>query len=106
MQAIGSTGSAIEPEAKVSLKNRASSGIRHLGDGIGGILNKAKKSRTGTESSEDESDIFAKIEKLAKLRDMVRSPRRNLTRKKQSCLQKYDFFSMLIRSLSSQENEY
>mgnify|MGYP000002857393 FL=1 len=70
MQEIGSTGSAIEPEAKVSLKNRASSGIRHLGDGIGGILNKAKKSRTGTESSEDESDIFAKIEKLAKLRDM------------------------------------
>ena len=61
---------AIEPEAKVSLKNRASSGIRHLGDGIGGILNKAKKARTSAEAGEDESDVFAKIEKLAKLRDM------------------------------------
>ena len=49
-----------------SLKDRAAGGIKQLGDGISGLLTKARKSRADSETG---SDIFEKIEKLAKLRE-------------------------------------
>lgn len=67
IQEISKPGSTAEQKLTDSLKDRAASGIKHLENGIGGLLSKAKKSRA---SSEAESDIFEKIEKLAKLREM------------------------------------
>lgn len=66
MQEMINPDSITEQKPKDSLKDRAAGGIKQLGDGISGLLTKARKSRADSETG---SDIFEKIEKLAKLRE-------------------------------------
>lgn len=62
-----------EPQGKSSVKDRTVSGIKNWGDGLSSIFTRGKKMNKKTLSSsaaEQEDDIFFKIEKLAKLKEM------------------------------------
>lgn len=56
-------------EDKSSIKDRAAKGMQDLKNGIGSVLVKGKK-RKGDAAEQPEEDVFAKIEKLAKLQEM------------------------------------
>ena len=56
-------------EEKPSIKGRAAKGMQDLKSGIGSVFAKGKKKKRDT-AEPPEEDIFAKIEKLAKLQEM------------------------------------
>ncbi len=60
-------------QKKSSVKDRAVKGVKHFGEGISGIFTKGKKTdkdATITTPTRPGEDAFAKLEKLAKLKDM------------------------------------
>lgn len=60
-------------EEKVSVKDRAVKGVKHFGEGISGLFTKGKKidkDAVPPTPTQPEEDAFAKLEKLAKLKDM------------------------------------
>lgn len=56
-------------EEKSSIKNRAAKGMQDLKSGIGSVFAKGKKKKEDAAEAPEE-DVFAKIEKLAKLQEM------------------------------------
>lgn len=72
IQNITDNDSSDHTVGKGSVKDRAAKGVKNLGDGLSGIFAKGKKGKnevpaaTITEAGED---MFAKIEKLARLKD-------------------------------------
>lgn len=67
VQNMGNSNISDENTRKVSVKDRATNGIRNLGEGLTGIFAKEKKSDV---ESDQDNDVFSKIEKLAKLKEM------------------------------------
>lgn len=58
---------------KNSVKDRAVKGVKHFGEGISGIFTKGKKTDKDAAiptPTQPEEDAFAKLEKLAKLKDL------------------------------------
>ena len=55
------------------MKDRAAKSVKNLGNGLSGIFAKGKQSKReapAETAAETGEDLFAKIEKLAKLRDL------------------------------------
>lgn len=73
LQEMANNSTSVEAKEKTSVKDRTTKGIKNIGDGISGIFAKEKRNDKGTSTSpaaEQENDAFAKIEKLAKLKEM------------------------------------
>lgn len=72
VQNMGNLDISDEDTKKVSVKDRAANGIRSLGGGFSSIFTKGKKpdTQTALSASEQDDDVFSKIEKLAKLKEM------------------------------------
>ena len=68
MQDITEEDALAEAE-KSSIKDQAAKGIQDLKSGIGSVFAKGKKKKADTAGAPEE-DVFAKIEKLAKLQEM------------------------------------
>ena len=69
---ISDAGAPSDDEERSSVKDRTMKSIKNLGSGIGSLLTKGRKAEKDISSSvaEPEEDVFSKIEKLARLRDV------------------------------------
>lgn len=73
VQEMANNSTPVEAEEKDSVKDRTVKGIKNLGDGISGIFAKGKKTNKETSTlpaAEQGDDVFIKIEKLAKLKEI------------------------------------
>lgn len=69
---IGNTDDSGDEMEKASVKDRAVKSIRNFGDGFSNFFGKGKKSdiQAAQSASDQNDDVFSKIEKLAKLKEM------------------------------------
>lgn len=69
VQEAGVSTTAVEVEKKASVKDMATQRAKTLGEGISGLFSKDKKAKKA-ELTDPQEDVFTKIEKLAKLKEM------------------------------------
>lgn len=73
IQEIATNDTSDEPEYGDSIKKRTVDGVKKFGNSVKGILAKGKMAHKGdsdTPASEQEDDVFSKIEKLARLKEI------------------------------------
>lgn len=73
IQSMADSSSLDNNMGKTSVKDRAAKSVKNLGDGLGSMFARSKKSKnelSAPTTVEPDADVFAKIEKLAKLKDM------------------------------------